>query len=84
MVIVHPQAIKLTPKLKFGMEIYNKIREEALIQQNINPKGKELSFVEFTQHILRNGTDEEKREITKVFGKQLYIHNKEICGTPIR
>lgn len=83
MVIAHPQTIKLTTKLKFGMEVYNKIREEALIQQNINPKGKELTFVEFAQHILRNGTDEEKREITKVFGKQLYLHNKEICSSPI-
>ena len=84
MVIAHPQIIKLPPKLKFSMESYNKIREEALIQQNINPKGKELSFTEYASHILRNGTDQEKRELATVFGKQLYIHNKEVCGAPIR
>jgi len=84
MVIAHPQTIKLTPKLKFGIKIYNQIREEAFIQQNINPKGKELSFTEYAQHILRNGTDEEKREITQAFGKQLYLHNKEVCGASVK
>lgn len=46
--------------------------------------GKKLSFTEFTQYILRNGTNEEKREIATVFGRQLYLHNKEICGSPLR
>lgn len=84
MAIAHPQTIKLTPKLEFGMRTYNKIREEALIQQNVNPKGKQLSFVEYAQHILRNGLNEEKIELTKVFGKPLHIHNKEVCGAPIK
>lgn len=84
MVIAHPQTVKLTPKLEFGMRTYNKIREEALIQQNINPKGKQLTFMEYAQHVLRNGLNEEKIEITKVFGKQLYIHNQEVCGAPIK
>ena len=83
MAIAHPQTIKIAPNLKSSMESYNKIREEALIQQNINPKGKELTFTEYAQHILRNGTDEEKRDIALIFGKQLYVHNKEICGVPI-
>lgn len=65
------------------MRTYNKIREEALIQQNVNPKGKQLSFMEYAQYILRNGLNEEKIEITKVFGEPLYIHNKEVCGAPI-
>lgn len=84
MAIAHPQTIKLSSKLKFGIENYNKIREEALIQQNINPKGKELSFTEYAQHILRNGTNEEKKEIAMAFGKQLYLHNREVCGAPIK
>jgi len=79
----HPQTVKLSQKLKTGMEIYNKIREEALIQQNINPKGKALSFTEYAQHILRNGTNEEKKETALAFDKQLYLHNREVCGSPI-
>lgn len=78
----HPQTVRLSQKLKIGMETYNKIREEALIQQNINPKDKALSFTEYAQHILRNGTNEEKKEMAISFGNQLYIHNKEVCGTP--
>jgi len=84
MAIAHPQMIKLTPKLKLSIDSYNKAREEALIQQNVNPKGKELTFAEYAQHILRNGTDQEKRDITTVFDKQLYIHNREVCGAPIK
>jgi DNA invertase Pin-like site-specific DNA recombinase len=79
----HPQTVKLSSKLKFGMETYNKIREEALIQQNVNPKGKEVPFTEYAQYILRKGTNEEKKEIAVAFGQQLYLHNKEVCGTPI-
>ncbi|MCJ7804271.1 recombinase family protein [Patescibacteria group bacterium] len=80
---MHPQTVKLSSKLKFGMETYNKIREETLIQQNINPKDKALSFTEYAQHVLRNGTNEEKKEIAMAFGNQLYIHNGEVCGAPI-
>ena len=84
MAIAHPQMVKLTPKLKLSMDSYNKAREEALIQQNVNPKGKDLTFAEYAQHILRNGTDQEKRDITTVFDKQLYIHNKEVCGAAVK
>lgn len=83
MSIAHPQTIKLTPKLEASMKSYNKAREEALIQQNVNPKGKDLTFTEYAQHILRNGTDQEKRDIAMIFGKELYIHNKEVCGAPL-
>lgn len=84
MSVAHPQTIKPTPKLKQSMESYNQIREETLVRQNINPKSSELTFLEYAQYILRSGTNEEKLELTKVFGKQLYIHNKEICGSPLR
>jgi hypothetical protein len=82
--MAHPQTVKLTPKLKIGMESYNQIREETLIRQNISPNGNELTFLEYAQYILRSGTNEEKIELTKVFGKQLYVHNKEICGSSLR
>jgi len=80
----HSQTVELSAKLKFGMENYNKIREEVFIQQNINSKAKSLSFTEYAKHILRNGTNEEKKEVALSFGRQLYIHNKEICRSPLR
>jgi len=30
------------------------------------------------------GTDEEKVEVLKAFRKQLYLHNNEICSSPIK
>jgi len=68
---------------KKGMEKFRLLRDETLIQQNINPEGKGLSFAEYAQHILRNGTNEEKKEMAMASGNQLYIHNKEVCGSPI-
>ena len=84
MVTAHPQTLRLSNKTKVGLDIYNKIREEALIQQNVNPKGKTVSFAEYARHILRNGTNEEIKEIALSFGRQLYIHNKEVCGALIK
>jgi DNA invertase Pin-like site-specific DNA recombinase len=83
MAITHPQTVKLSTRLKIGMETYNSIREETLVQQNINPKGKRLTFREYALYVLRSGSNEEKREIIQAFDKQLYIHNKEVCGAPI-
>lgn len=72
-------------KLRRVKEVKNlaKIQKKDL---NLNTSPLNPSYLKplkFTQHILRNGTDEEKREITKESGKQLYIQNKEICGAPV-
>ena len=80
----HPQKIKLTPKVKEGMETYRKIREQVLVLQDINPGSEEISFTEYAKYVLRDGADEEKREIVKVFGKHIFIHNKEVCSGPIK
>ncbi len=84
MAMAHPQTLKFTSKLKQSMDSYNSIREETLIRQDINPNGNELTFLEYAQYIIRSGSNEEKIELTKVFGKQLYIHNKEVSGSPIK
>ncbi|MFH1601884.1 MAG: recombinase family protein [Candidatus Shapirobacteria bacterium] len=80
----HPQKIKLTPKVKIGIETYRKIREQVLLLKDINPGSGEVSFTEYAKYVLRDGADEEKREIVKVFGKHLYVHDKEVCSAPIR
>ncbi|MBN1262842.1 MAG: recombinase family protein [Candidatus Pacebacteria bacterium] len=79
----HPQKIKLTHKVKTGMETYRKIREQVLLLKDINPGSEEISFTEYAKYVLRDGSNEEKREIVKVFGKYLYIHDKEVCSAPI-
>lgn len=79
----HPQTIKLSRNLIQGMESYRKIQEQALLAQNINPKSAPVRFAKYAKYILAEGTDQEKLEVVKVFGRQLYLHNKEVCGAPI-
>ena len=73
----------MTPRVKIGIETYRKIREQVLLLKDINPDREIVSFIEYAKYILGEGTDEDKRELAKVFGKYLYIHNKEICSSPI-
>lgn len=80
----HPQTIKLSRNLIQGMESFRKIQEQALLAQNMNPKSNQIRFADYAKYILAEGTDLEKVEVVKVFGKQLYLHNKEICSVPIK
>jgi len=79
----HPQTIKITPKIKIGIETYRKIREQVLLLKDINPDKEPVTFTEYARYVLNEGSDEEKRELVKVFDKTLYINNKEVCSSPI-
>ena len=79
----HSQKIKLTLKTKIGMETYRKIREQVLLLKDISPGTKPISFAEYAKYVLNEGDDEDKREIVKVFGKYLFVHDKEVCSAPI-
>ncbi|MFV1917667.1 MAG: hypothetical protein ACC618_04280, partial [Patescibacteria group bacterium] len=63
---------------------YQKIQEQALLNQNMNPKLIKVRFAEYSKHLMKEGTDEEKLEVLKAFRKQLYLHNKEICSAPVK
>lgn len=81
--INHPQKIMLTPKIRIGMETFRKIREQVLLTQDIDPDEKSISFVDYAKYILKEGADEDKKEIVKVFKDYLYLHHKQICSSPI-
>ena len=83
MSIRHPQKIKLTFKVKAGIETYRRIREQVLLLKDINPDEERVSFTEYAKYVLTEGIDEDKGEIVKLFDKHLYIHNKEVCSSPI-
>ncbi len=83
MSIRHPQKIKLTSKVRIGIETYRKIREQVLLLKDINPGTGQVSFAEYAKYVLNEGADEDKRGIVKVFDKPLYIHNKEVCSSSI-
>jgi hypothetical protein len=78
----HPQTINLTKKVKKGIETYRKIKRQIMSNEKIE-KTKQISFAEYANYILKEGTDDQKKELIKVFGKKLYIHNKEVCSSPI-
>ena len=82
--IAHSHTFKLSRNVLQGMESYRKIQEQVLLVQNINPNSVSLKLTDYVKHVLAEGSDQEKLEIVKIFGKQLYIHNKEVCSTPIK
>lgn len=39
--------------------------------------------MDYTQYIFRNGTLQEKRDITNILNRQLYIHNETVTSIPL-
>lgn len=83
MEVAHPQTIKLTDDVKKGMEKFRLLRDEILIQQDINPDKEQLKIKDYAKHILRNGSIKEKREIVAIFDQPLYLHNRNIYTKPL-
>lgn len=80
--MAHPQMIRYTEKVKFGMEQYQKLRNEIFIQQNINPDKMPFDFREYAKYTLTRGTTLDKREIINALGGIVYIHNQMVCSAP--
>ncbi|MBI2600758.1 hypothetical protein HYW42_02290 [Candidatus Daviesbacteria bacterium] len=76
--------IKYTEKIKLDMEQYKKMREQILLQQNIDPDKTEFDIREYAKHVLYYGLLPEKREIIKALGGMIYIHNQFVCSAPSR
>ncbi len=83
MEMAHPQTLKMSEKLKRGMQSYKEIRDTILLQQDINPDKKPLMFTEYAKHALKNGSVLEKREVVQTLGRQLYLHDKAISSNPM-
>lgn len=81
-IIAHPQLVKLTSEVKVYMEEYKNLRENILLQQDIDPEYKPFDLFEYAKYALRNGSIQEKRGITKLFGGNLYIHNQYVSSAP--
>jgi site-specific DNA recombinase len=81
--MAHPQLFTLNNFLKNSMEEYKKMRDEILWAQDINPENKPVHFMDYANYIFRNGTMQEKREITNILNRQLYIHNETVTSVPL-
>lgn len=80
--MAHPQMIKPTEKIKFSMEQYKKMRDQILLQQDIDPDKMPFDIREYAKHTLHHGTVQEKREIIRALGGVIYIHNQLVCSAP--
>ena len=65
------------------MQNYKWVRDEILLQQNIDPKKKPLKVTEYAKHVFYNGQANEKREIVQALNKQLYLHQRTIVSSPL-
>jgi len=76
--INHPKKIKLTEKLQEGMENFRTLREEILLQQDINPNSQLWDIRDYAKYVLSNGDSKMKRELFKMFDYQFYLQNRMI------
>lgn len=83
MYMAHPQLFTLNNFLKNSMEEYKKMRDEILWAQDINPENKPLHLMDYANYTFRNGTMQEKREVTNILNRPLYIHNETVTSVPL-
>jgi len=81
--MAHPQTLNVSDRLKRSMNEYRKVRDEILLQQDVDPDDKKLTFIEYSKYVFINGSGSEKRETLGALGRQLYIHDRSICSSPI-
>ena len=76
--INHPGNINLTEKIRNGMKSFEKMREEILMQQDINPKSKFWDLRDYAKQVLSNGDSDMKRELFNMFDYQFYLQNRQV------
>ena len=83
MFMAHPQIFTFKEFVKQSMEAYKKMRDEILWAQDINPENKPVHFMDYANYIFRNGTVEEKRAVTNILDRPLYLHNETVTSVPL-
>ena len=81
--MAHPQIFTFREFVKDSMESYKKMRDEILLAQDINPEDKSVHFMDYANYIFRNGTLEEKRAVTNILNRPLYLHNETVTSVPL-
>ncbi len=75
---VHSGHLKISDTVIKSFEDYKRVKEEVLYQQNINPKQVEFTLKEYAKHTFRYGKTDDKQELVKMLGKQLYIRDRTL------
>ena len=81
--MAHPQTLKISEKLKRSMQEYRNVRDEILLQLDVDPDDKKLTFTEYAKYIMINGKEFEKQEAIAALNRELYIHERAIVSSPL-
>lgn len=83
MEMAHPQTLKISERLKSSMQEYKKVRDEILLQQDVDPDDSKLTLTEYAKYIMVNGKGFEKQEAIGALNRELYIHDRAIVSSPL-
>lgn len=75
--------INISEMVKQSMRNYQKIRDDILLKEEIDPKNPEVSISEYANYILKNGSLQEKRDLMETINTPLYLHNLGISTTRV-
>lgn len=77
--LLKPETTHMTDKFKFGLKDFERMRNEILLVQDIDPTLHPITFREYAMFILQEGSISEKRELVRTLAPQFYIHNRKLC-----
>lgn len=78
MYINHPIKINLTEDIREDMKKYKEVRDQILLQQNINPDSQVWDIRDYAKHVLSNGDSIKKRRLFSLFDYQFYLQNTQV------
>ncbi len=74
---VSSQDIEISTKLKMDIKEYQNVKNQILLQHDINPE-EELNILDYAKYIFLNGTITQKKVLIKSIKKPIYLHKKEL------
>lgn len=81
--LLKPETTHMTEKFKLGLKEFERMRNEILLVQDIDPSLHPITFREYAMFVLQEGSVSEKRELLKTLAPQFYIHNRKLCTSTI-
>ena len=74
---VDSQDIVMSMKLKMDIKEYQNVKNQILLQHDINPE-EELDIPDYAKYVFLNGNITQKKMLIKSVKKSIYLHKKEL------
>ena len=65
------------------MQSYQWVRDEIILEQDIDPEQKSLKLIQYAKHVFYNGLSQEARDLVQTLDRQLYLHDRAIVSLPL-